>query len=458
MYQAVRYEEQLETFLAKIEAGSADDAGRLIAELQADGLSDNGIYLLFALASARWIDHHGPWIGHGTLNMGPMIHASALMDERHKRLAMIQAALYVFDLFHAPNYGPYIQPQMKGVQRATAEETLRDLLKNFEDGTYQNLSENLFVGLYRQTGGDVRDVILRMGIQEYGRNEHKLLIALRTLDLLAVDDFAQYGETLLRPAVQYLASLPKNSVYWDRVQAAISTHGLADHPMKWEGEVDAAYVEVFAAQLIEAEHGTEPDLFGAQLAAGVNLPTLYEALAIASSQILLRSGSYDEHIVTGIHCLLNILRDETVPAELKRPALLISLESSRTRSFKGDREAWLPRPAVAAVQGQSASDMLDAILASIHRDATGLEAASLTGAYLQQGFDLDALTQTLMHESLKVGGPFRALHITKMIWGIWLETKHSTHPSRWHHLAAASAAIARAYNQREHAQRALLQW
>ncbi|TCP58266.1 hypothetical protein EV586_102720 [Tumebacillus sp. BK434] len=458
MYQAVRYDEQLEQFLAKIEAGSGEDAGRVIAELQADGLTDKQIYLLFALVSARWIDHHGPWIGHGTLNMGPMIHASALMDERHKRLAMIQAALYVFDLFHAPNYGPYIQPHVQGVQRATPEETQEDLLKNFADGTYQHLTENLFVGLYRQTGGDVRHVLLRMGLQEYGGNEHKLLIALRTLDLLAVDDFAKYGEPLLRPAVQYLASLPKKPVYWERVQAAIAKHVLADHPMRWEGEVDAELVDAFAAQLIEAEHGTEPDLFGAQLAAGVNLPTLYETLAIASSQIFLRSGSYDEHIVTGIHCLLNILRDETVPAELKRPALLTALESARTRTFKGDRAAWLTLPDVAEVQAPSEADLLAAILASISRDATGLEAASLTGAYLQQGYDLDALTQALMHESLKVGGPFRALHITKMIWGLWLETKYSSHPARWHHLAAASAAIARAYNQREHAERALQQW
>ncbi|ASS74310.1 hypothetical protein CIG75_04450 [Tumebacillus algifaecis] len=458
MYQVVRYEKQIEAGLAKIESGTAEDAGRLITSLQADGLTDHQIYLLFALASARWIDHHGPWIGHGTLNMGPMIHASALMDARHQRLAMLQAAVYVFDLFQAPNYGPYMQPQVSGVQRATPEETRQDLIQQFADGTYQNLSENLFVGLYRQTNGDVRDIMLQMGIQEYGRNEHKLLIALRTLDLLAIDDFAKYGESLLRPAVQYLSSLPKNTLYWERVQAEISTHNLAEQQMRWEGEVGSKLVETLVPQLIEAEHGTEASLFARHLAQGVNLPTLYEALALASSRILIQSGSYDEHIVTGIHCLLNILRDVTIPAALKLPALLISLESARTRTFKDTRHDWLAMPTPSDVTSRSEEELLEAILSTIASDPTGLEAAALTGAYLQQGFDIDQLTQALMHQSLKVGGPFRALHITKMIWGLWRETKLSTHPDRWTHLAAAAAAIARAYPKREQAERILRLW
>lgn len=466
MRQAVRFTEMIEHALEKVGSVPATEAGRLLDELHQDGFNDKQIYLLLALASARWVDHHGPFIGHGTLNMAPMIHAAPLLDERYQQLALLQATIYVLELLQAPNYGPYLQLETAGVQRETVEQTRIDLMNYFQRGNFQYLTENLFVGLYRQSGGDVRWPLLQMGLQEFGRNEHKLLIVWRTFDLLDIDDNWQYGESLLRPAVQYNASLPKHPESWERVQQAMAEHDLENVDLVFDGDVDENQVSQLVQDLVELPYGEEADFLARQLVNGVNVPTLYEAIALTSATLLLRSSDNEEHIVTGIHCLLDIIRDKKVPSNLRLTALLLAMESARTRDFKVDPATWLPLPKVATsaqhledrlvndhvdvpsltaptTEQASQARLLDDIVTAIHEDASGNRAATLAANYVSAGYDLDQLAQSLIQVTLTTQGPFIAIHATKMIWRQWAETKRSTHRDRWVHLSSAAFYLAR---------------
>ncbi|HEU4965011.1 MAG TPA: hypothetical protein VFV52_14290 [Bacilli bacterium] len=494
MYQAVRFEESIERYLEKIGATEPTEAARLLDELKGDGLSDETIYLLFALASARWIDHHGPYIGHGTLNMGPLIRAAELVDRSHKRLSLLQAAVYVLELLRNPNYGPYLQVQTDGVWHDTVEETQDAMLAHTTPGKFQYRTENLFIGLYRQIGQEVRWPLLRMGLLEYGHNEHKLLIVHRTLQLLDMGDHWNYGETLLRPAVQYLAAPPKYPQAWEIVETALEKYELSSpailEQIKWESDVDNALASNLLQELFACEAGAEADLTARWLREGVNVPTIAEAIGLLSGLMLIRSHDNEEHIVTGIHCILELVANKQAPQELRLHALLVALQSDRTRSFKSVRGKMreLPFPLFGQEEqstvsrqiqdaGNKAPDSqeavsLSAIRSAIEEDETGHRAMSLVARYLRSQADtparsssvreqesLDALASELIAASLSNDGPFMAIHAAKMIWGQWLLTQNSTHPDRWLHFGSAASLLARNYQGGiKSAARVLQQW
>lgn len=492
MYQVVQVEERLERLMEQAFATKPSEAGTLLDRWAAEGVPQDEMYLTLALASAKWIDHHGPWIGHGTLNMAPMIEAAKLLDARYKRLGLLQATVYVLELFRNQNYGPYLMPATEGVMRATAEETQQDLFERVTNGTYPLLSENLFIGLYRQTGGEVRVPLLQLGLQEYGRNEHKLLIVLRTLDLLDQGDNWKYGENLLRPAVQYLASLPKSAHAWQQVQEAWNTHGLdaLAKSFSLDGKVDEAKVADVLERLLACEAGMEADLLARELVQGTNARTLYETIAQSSAVMLMLNPHNEEHIVTGILCTLDMMRDERLPAELRLTALIAALASARTRDSKQVRAAWLTVPGlagmgegtkgvanelirnsnvnvVACVKADanethahlSDTSYLDLIQHTIENDPTGDTCTQLTAHYITAGRDATKLAQRLMEIVLETQGPFMAIHLVKMIWGQWKETHYSTSPNRWVHLASAARLAARTIEGgRKAAERVVKQW
>jgi hypothetical protein len=484
MYQVVQVEERIERLMEQAFATEPTEAGLLLDRWAAEGVAQEDMYLTLALASAKWIDHHGPWIGHGTLNMAPMIEAAKLLDERYKRLGLLQATVYVLELFRNKNYGPYLMPATEGVMRETAEETQQELFEYVADGTYPLLSENLFIGLYRQSGGDVRVPLLQLGLQEYGRNEHKLLIVLRTLDLLDQGDNWKYGENLLRPAVQYLAAMPKAPLAWQQIQAAWNTYGLdaVAHEFSLAGEVDEAKVADLLERLLTCEAGSEADLLAEELVNGTNVRTLYETIAQISAVLLMRNPHNEEHIVTGILCTLDMMRDERLPANMRLTALLAALASARTRDSKNVRAEWVEVPGlgastsegteITAAELRSDSNMnvladanvsdeawLEQIEKSCEEDASGDTATRLAAHYITAGRDVTKLAQHLMQIVLRTQGPFMAIHLVKMIWGQWKETQFSTSPNRWVHLASAARFAARTIEGgRKGAERVVKQW
>jgi hypothetical protein len=463
MYQMLQYDERMERLLEQVASTAPEAAGSLLAVWEAEEVSLEEQYLALALSSARWIDHRGPFIGHGTLNMAPVLAASQMLDERYQKLGLLQATVYVLDLFRNPNYGPYIMPVTEGVMRETADATRKELLERVPSGSHAHLSENLFVGLYRQTNGDVRVPLLQLGLQEYPHNEHKLLIVLRTLDLLDRGDNWKYGESLLRSAVQYLAALPKLPEPWQHVQNAVQTNGLetADREFKLEGRVDDQQVTELLAELLACEAGQEADLLARELAAGTNTRTLYEVIAQLSAVMLMKAPYNEEHTVTGILCTLDMMRDEHLPAELRLTSMLMALASDRTRYFKSVRDTWLEMVEVPAVPTVELSDdeILDQIEKACQEDETGDTATQLSAQYVIAGRDLHKLAQRLMQLVLTTQGPFMAIHLVKMIWGQLKETELSTSDTRWVHLASAARFAARTFQRgSKNAERIVKQW
>lgn len=423
MHHEFPWPDSIERELAQIEQLNVADTGEWLYQQKAEGRDDSAIHLVMALASARYVDHHGPFIGHGTFNGGPMLRASSVLTRPFRNLALLQTAAYVVDLLHQPNYGPYLLMDMTPVTEAAVEASRTQLRTSIESGEQALLAEHRLVGLLQtDSPTEVRRLLLEVALRQFHENEHRLLIVHRTSQLMDDTNGWVWAEPLFRAAVQYLASRP--DVRQSEVPPIpLDADGRPGHASGVESAVEA---------LLHADYGDEPRL----LRAMAGLPRV-EVIALTGAEMLCRSR-FDAHAVTGIHCALDLLHDPTVDPHVQALAMEVALLGQRTRRQKERRSTWRsapqPRP-----KGRSLDEFRDIVA----NDASGLAAMDAVAGMLLAGGDATDITRTLMEVALTHSGPFEAIHNVKMLWGQLLETQRSRYPAlAWRHLAAGARVVA----------------
>ncbi|QQE77233.1 hypothetical protein [Alicyclobacillus sp. SO9] len=423
------WQPSMEVRTREIESLTRDKTMNWIDKSRSEGLSNADIYLLLALASARYVDHHGPLIGHGTFNGGPLLRASSLLSSDFQDLALLQTAVYVTDLLADPRYGPYLLMEMEPVTETTEEESQQAFLHDIESGNTVLLSEHRLVGLLRHQNSDLRWLLTQVALRQYPENEHRLLIVHRAIQFL--DDLSgwAYAEPIFRPAVQYLASRPDTTLF-NRIKERMLT---------WpeEGMVSEHEVTDVVQRLIEVPYGEEPDLIDELIRQGIKGRTLYEAIALSSSEMLRRS-QFDAHAVTGVHCTLDLMRGKDVPSDLRTLAGHLALSSQRSRRQKVSRQNWREPLHVSGTRVT-----LTELKNIVSNDDGGQLSAQAAGNYLLSGGSPRELARTLMEVALTTSGPFDAIHNVKMIWGLLQETEYSQLGQQsWRHLSGGARVIA----------------
>lgn len=395
---------------------------------RSQGLTDQDLYTLLAFASARYVDHHGPFIGHGTFNGGPVMRATKWLNPAYQDLALLQMALYVVDLCHHPNYGPYVLLEMMAVDEEKT--SLPDLfLQGLESGAESLLTEHRVVALWHKKDKKmIHNLLLKAALRQYPENEHRLLMVYYTLQFLEDTDYWGQAEPLLRASIQYLASRPNITFVSDL---------RSDRPL-WPqgGHVSSEDTMMAVQKLVSAPYGQEPHVFADLIATKVSGASLIEASSLAASLMLSQSG-FDAHAVTGVHCILDLLADPKTPQDAVNLAGYISLSSSRTRRQKAKKLIW-PWPDLE----ESGLVSLEDIRSTVGR---GNEAQSFSAvrSYLTDGGDAKGLTKLLMEIALETSGSFSAIHNVKMLWGMYHQTRRSELPGlSWLHLAAGARVIA----------------
>ncbi len=395
-------------------------------------VSDVKTHLILALTSSRYIDHHGPYIGHGTFNGGPILRASLLLGPRYRDLALLQTATYVVDLLRNPNYGPYLLLAMDPVTESTPEASRSTFLAALQAGDQILLAEHRLVGLLSQPPDEVAQLLRHAGLLQYPENEHRLLMVHRSLQLLNDTDGWRFSEPILRAAAQYLASRPHVTPH-DPLPWPSSHRGLVNPSEPVDRDVVLHAID----RLQAVAFGEEPALIRSLVEQNVNPSTLYESLSLAASDLLCRTH-FDAHGVTGVHCIMDLLQDPTTLDRSRDLAWLSALSGSRIRRQKEGRSDWrIPLPPA------NHRVSLDEILDRLEHDKGGLHAMQAVATYLRNGGDPTAVTQLLIQFALTTAGPFDAIHNVKMLWGQWQETERSRLPEEsWRHLAAGARILA----------------
>ncbi len=431
MHQEYQWPRRLDAALKEIESLDRPDIAPWLRDQRQEHWSDATIHLRLALASSRYIDHHGPYIGHGTFNGGPMLRASTLLDQAYRDLALLQTTTYVVDLLQNPNYGPYLLMHMNPVLESTPEASKRAFLQSLEAGDQVLAAEHRMIGLLHQISAEVPDILRYASLLQYGENEHRLLMVHRSLQL--VDDSAGwlFAEPILRAATQYLASRP-SVIVPESPQWPQNTTGL----ISALDPIDAKAIYQAIDRLQNVSFGEEPAVIHDLIAQQMNPSSLYEALSLTASHILSQTH-FDAHGVTGVHCLMDLLHDTHTPETIRDGAWVSVLSGSRIRRQKAIRGEWRKLP---PVSGHPVS--LDTIREVLSGHSDGLEAIQVIGNYLLAGGNPRALTQILMQYALTTAGPFDAIHNVKMLWGQLQETQRSRLPQEsWRHLAAGARVI-----------------
>jgi hypothetical protein len=414
-------------------------AWKMVDEWRQEGVSDSRLYLTLALASARYVDHRGPLVGHGTLNAAPLLKAGRLLPSPLARLALLHMTCYVLDLIRHPNYGPHVMLELRPLGPDGQDDAFRGLQAAVESGEEAHLAEHLLVGALRRFGGlALRWPLTELALRQFAENEHRLLIVHRAADLMDLAQAWHAAEPLWRPAVQYLASHPEVAL----AERILAQHG--DVPASGRpGPAVAQDVVALVDALLAADYAEEPAVVATALEGGVTDATVREALLLAASTMMLRSG-FDAHAVTGIHAVSEVIHNDAAPIDVARLVRLIGFSSQRTRRQKAIRDRWSPDPP--AVQ-PGLSLAAAPVAQAIREDASGLRLASLVRGWIEAGATAEAMTVVLMAAALTTAGPFDALHNVKMLEGLYQATRITPPDVAWRHLAAGARAVARSAHE-----------
>lgn len=429
MHREYRWPTDVEAELGAVEQLRVEQVGQWISGHEAQGDDLRRLYLLLALASARYVDHHGPYIGHGTFNGGPMLRASSILSPAYRNLALRQTAAYVVELINNPNYGPYLLMDMAPYRAENSSDPGLEFLAALESGNQPLRTEHRLVAMLQDVGVDrVRAILTEAGLRQFPDNEHRLLIVHRAAQFLDdANGWDAWAEPILRSSVQYLATAPEPTLF---------NPGVLSQVRATSGLVNVDVVAKAIDRLVSVPYGDEARVLMDMAQHQISGANLYEAVSLAGARLLAESG-FDAHAVTGIHCVLDILKSSE-DSRLDGLAWSAALSGQRTRRQKERRQDWRELPD-ADTTIKTMKDLVPLIL----NDPSGLRAFAGTAGALQSGTSAQTVARTLMEVSLTTSDPFTAIHNVKMLWGQLIETKRSQCAElAWMHLAAGSVAVA----------------
>jgi hypothetical protein len=432
VHEKLPYDAVIEARIAQFVDTKPEDFGTMLDGWWRNGARDEDVILTLALVSARYVDHRGPLVGHGTLNAAPVLRAGRRMAPELRRLAVLQLAFYVHDVIHHPNYGPYLLWRLSADAPSDLAAATADLAAKVESGRACHWAEHLFAGAVARFGGPaLRWTMTRLGLRQFAENEHRLLIVRRADDLMGDCQAWSYAEALWRPAVQYLASAPDTRLAEEVVvnHGDVPTHGRA-------GPVGLGSLAA-AEALVDVDWGQEPAVLAEALRKGITDRDLQAAILLAASQLLLQADT-DPHVVTGVHAVVDIMETPEAPDDVARLARLVAFSGLRTRRAKARRADWeaVPRP-VSTDREPDASAVRDAI----RTDPSGGEAAALARGWTERLGDPAPVFQALTEVAVTAAGPFASIHLVKMLEG--LRQAAAWTPEPWRHAAAGARAVAR---------------
>lgn len=434
----VSFGDDIDKILEVIESADQTESHALLTNLKKACRTDTDIVTVLAMSSAKWIDHSGPYIGHGILNADPTLRSVEMMGNKGD-LALLQMTMYVTELLRHPNYGPYVMQKINGIGGSSGKEISTEFSKAIRSGSNRYLSEKLLSGLYSSAGKGIRDYILYEALMQYGENEHRLLLPYHTLKLLDRESNWDHAVSLLRPSVQYLASHPdiSHGVKAQQLSKLVSFDEITDRGNSFDQE--NAYD--LTRMLLNSILGNEMTIL-ADYSKTSSLQDMYEAIALTST-ILLLNSDLEQHSVTGKHCILSMIKDKKLSERIRTVALLSALEGPRARRIKAyiirSLDAYLKIPEIKDVGTEE--DLLTRIESEVMKGQQET-AFKLAASYVRSGMDTDKLTAELLSLCFRTEGPFESMHTSKMLVGMRDVTISSKSDMKWLHLAAASRFVA----------------
>jgi hypothetical protein len=469
----VQYPENIEPLVQFIEDTPPDEIlDRALEKLRA-GLPIQTALTASALAVTRSTEmppgHHGGPL-HPLAGLYAVSQLAGRLKGEDRFIPVLQHMALSNKHINHPAMGPYQLLDFEPLDAGGVEATIAAFKTCVVRGEC-NKADHLFLWLWDNVPTiEAFDLLMSVAIPKNANDDHYFILpsfVWRAFDKGVIDK--THFKVLMRPVVRYVTRLPVLPLNpqpspLPAIEALIEQHGLLTRILRQRtGDDETAAIGALGAAIGRVDAYAEiPVMMAQALADGLSLEGGGEALSIGAAGLFLRSltgNPMDVHLHTSANLRRYLLGVDGLSLRNKLLLLLTWQTGPEVRSTQTRMEP-APQPdaaAVAALPPRSQSDLLDAIVHSIHTQPPtdwstvtnlGLMRAvpevkgtiNLAQQYVNCGYDAQALIDRLAE--LVGHDDFTEMHAIKHHNAI-VEEFHATRaPWRWMHLVCGCQAAA----------------
>lgn len=426
------------------------------------GTDEDALWAAGALAAARHLNNQARnllgFVTHAMIGCEDARRLAQGQPQQTRWLLIVQALYQVVCDLHDPCFAPSALPPFWPTREATLADSLAQFRSDVRFGEYMRADHRLSALAIDLPRAEFVDLLLDVGLEGMITDDHTLITPVLTLGMVDLVGW-QDGFVLLRWALRYSASFPRNFAPYDRARALQQQYGLERGAATWAFQperVAAARAAFHAAPPCE-----RPELAARMLAhEGYAPDTVLAAVSLVAADCYLMTEpvphqDYDaisrEVAPMHINTTTNVLREgqrmmcpataalaaiqggsllERGPSVLDEQFSFVPFVPSRAYPYAEDVNALCDRTPEQLLQTLHA-----ALFTHNHRMAT-----AAVQAYADTGAAPEPLISLLTAVACTDSGTL--LHNLKHLHATVQEFYACALPDRWNFLIAASRFIA----------------
>jgi hypothetical protein len=427
------------------------------AQMLAEGAPEDVLWAAGTLTAARYLNNQARnllgFVTHAMIGCEDARQLAKGQPKRTRHLLLIQALYQVSRDLHDPCFAPYQLLPFWPLCEGNTDENIRRLRSDVRFGEYMRCDHRL-VALERELPrAELVDLLLDIGLEGMITDDHTLItpaLCLSMIELIGWD----CGFDMLRCALRYSASFPRDFTPYDRAVGLACNYGLADGASS--DRFQPKRVQAIRAAFHAVSPHRRPEVAAHALAEGSSPKTVLAAVSLAACDMYLMvdptpHADYDAvsrevapmHIGTSTSVLQAVLSQmsprtqalaaiqggsllERGPSVLNAEFAFVPFTPSRPYPYAED---------VAALRNRAPQALLDMLRAALpehdHRTAT-----AAVHCYAESGASPKPLIATLTEVACTDDGTL--LHNFKHLHAMISEFQACSHPDRWKFLIAAA--------------------
>jgi hypothetical protein len=431
-----------------------------VAKLQAD-VPEDDLWAATGIAACRYVNNQAHnllgFVSHAMIGCEDARRLAQGQRTRTRYLLLLQSIHQTVLDIHDPCFAPFELVPYWPLHEATVEENIAWMRRDVRDGEYMR-ADHRFVGLAETLSqAELIDLMLDTGLEGMVTDDHTIISPALSLGMLELTGW-DAGFDMLRWAIRYSASFPRNFGPYDRARALRRTYGLENGPATLAFQ--PARVEPLRHALYAADPVDRPEIaIRAMAQDGISPDTILAAAARAACDMYLcvdptPHQDFDAvsrevapiHIGNCLKTLRSALRYMS-PATQVLAAIQAGSQVERGPSvLSADFEfiPFVPAPAypyaedVARLRSTSPGQLLE-LLPDLLHDHDCRSSTAAVRVYADAQADAESLIAVLTEVACTDNGTL--MHNIKHLNSMTGEFRRSDSPDRWNFLIQATKFI-----------------
>jgi hypothetical protein len=205
------------------------------------GVDENVLWAACALTSSRYINNQAHnmlgFVSHAMIGCEDARHLAATQTTRTRHLLLLQSLYMVaFDL-HDPCLSPFEMLPCKGWREKSVEENIRMLRMDIRIGEYLRCDHRFVTLEQDMPRAELIDLLLHIGLEGMTTDDHTMITPVLSLGMMELVGWER-GFEMLRCAIRYTSSFPRDFASYDRAVALWKQYGLENGATSTDLQLD----------------------------------------------------------------------------------------------------------------------------------------------------------------------------------------------------------------------------